>query len=97
MEPICYVAIPGNKPGLRIGIVKYRESGYYQTDLDRPSLTETQVKIEVAQHNRNLGLPEDVSEAMFAGSMFGWDVSGALRANQWATTHPTKEDDESGQ
>lgn len=77
----CYVCVPGNRPGERIGIVKLNESGYYAVPgYDDPRETLLDTKALVAALNKGLEVPEDVCESMFIGSMFGWSCPGAARA-----------------
>jgi hypothetical protein len=80
----AYVVIPGNKRGQRIGIVKYRESGYYQTDYDSAeSLTLDDLERIVDDLNARLGIPADVSESMKYASIFGWQAPIADRAHHY--------------
>jgi hypothetical protein len=83
VAPLCYIAIPGNRPGERIGIVKYGESGYYKCDFDHLSMTEAQVTAYVKELNQGVNIPEDVATSMFEGSMFGWHVPAAQRAKEY--------------
>jgi hypothetical protein len=86
MELLCYTVILGNKPGERIGIVKYGETGYYLTDFDNPSMTLEDCKTFVADRNKRLRLPEDVAESMQYASVFGWDAPIADRAKHYMRT-----------
>jgi hypothetical protein len=81
--PACYVSIPGNTPGDRIGIVKYKEQGYYQTDFDSTEYTIGQIQDLVRHLNSKLDIPEDVAESMMYASCFGWNVPIADRAHQY--------------
>jgi len=78
----CYVTIPSNKPGERIGIVKQGEQGYYQCKgYDYAPNTEDQVRDYVRALNARLGVPADVEESALHASMFGWGTPAAARAN----------------
>ena len=83
--PICYTVLRGNRPGDRIGIVKYGESGYYpvSNQIDNPAMTIEECKAIVGELNAKLELPEDVSESMQLASMFGWTVPVAYRAHAY--------------
>lgn len=74
------VHILGAAPGKRIGMVKFYESGYYPTFLDREEWTPEQVKERVKRWNDTHGIPEDVAESAMDGSMFGWHVPAAEKA-----------------
>lgn len=81
---ICYTVILGNKPGERIGLVKQGESGYYPCKgYDyAPDSLET-VRTNVDELNEKMGIPKDVAASMRDGSMFGWHVPAASRANEF--------------
>lgn len=83
---LAYTVVRGNKPGARIGIVKYNESGYYATDLDRPTMTEEEVKETVAYLNERLDIPADVVQAMEYASCFGWSAPIAEPAHRYFRT-----------
>jgi hypothetical protein len=83
MDAVAYVVIPGNKKGLRIGLVKFGESGYYQSDYDT-SETEEDCRIMADRLNERMGVTREVAESMFAGSMFGWHCPAAARARIYA-------------
>jgi hypothetical protein len=85
MDVLAYVVIPGNAKGKRIGIVKFGESGYYQTDYD-PCDSIEGCRQQVRYLNERLGVSEEVEESMFAGSMFGWHVPYAERARIYAAS-----------
>ena len=80
MAKVAYVVVPGNKPGERIGLVKYRESGYYATSMDNPTLTIEQVQETASSLNRGISVPDEVAESMLFGSLFGWHTPSAQRA-----------------
>jgi len=79
MTDNCFVAIPGNAKGKRIGIVVYRETGYYVTNYDNHDTIE-QCQEHVRLINESRGVSAEIEESAFAGSMFGWDVPGARAA-----------------
>jgi hypothetical protein len=85
-QKVAYVVIPGNKRGERIGLIRFGESGYYQTTWDHLE-TEEECKELVDYMNGKLGVPADVAHAMFVGSMFGWRVPGASGAVQFFSAH----------
>ena len=68
----CYVFVQTENC---IGIVKKGESGFYRTDIQSGKPSETNALVK--EMNRKLGLSKAQTEAMKAGSMFGWDVSAA--------------------
>jgi hypothetical protein len=91
-EGLAYVAIDGNKPGERIGLVKFGQSGYYLAKgYDYAPNTIEQVKQAVRDLNKRLGLSEEVAQAAFFGSMFGWACPAAYPAVVYFT-QPTLED-----
>lgn len=69
----CYVFIPGNEQGKRIGIVKWYETGYYVTNYDHHT-NEANAREHVKLLNEKLGIPADVAESALYGSMFGWNA-----------------------
>lgn len=75
----CYVFIPVNPVGRRIGIVARGETGYYpydQADGDKDSPISL-LKDVVLEQNRKLGVTPAQMEAMYVGSMCGFHVPGA--------------------
>lgn len=83
MDAMAYVFITAREKGKRIGLVKFGESGYYQTDYDNvDSAAECRAMVEAL--NERLGVPADVAESLFVGSMFGWNCPGAERARLYA-------------
>ena len=58
-----------------VGIVKKGESGFYRTDIQGGKPSETNALVN--DMNEKLGLTKDQTEAMKAGSMFGWDTPAA--------------------
>lgn len=76
---LCYIVIPGNQKGKRIGIVKFNETGYYPTDYDHHE-GEEKCREHVRLINESLGVSPEIEEAMLSGSMFGWDVPAARPA-----------------
>ncbi len=83
-----YIVVPGAKQGGRIGLVKYNEKGYYQTDFDNAPVALEIVESVVKNFNVKLGIPEEVVEAMHAGSMFGWHVPAAQAAHAYFEPEP---------
>jgi hypothetical protein len=88
---VCYTTILGNKPGERIGAVKFEETGYYACPgYDyAPDDIET-VKARVKELNDKMGIPEDVVESMQYASLFGWHAPIAARAKQYFAEHYTQ-------
>ncbi len=79
-QPTCYACVPSNRPGSRIVLITFRESGYHSTTLDRGPLTEEEAQDLVAHLNNKLGVPPDVAESALRASMFGWHVPAATTA-----------------
>ena len=78
---LVYVAINGNRPGERIGLVKFGQSGYYPAKgYDYAPHTIEEVREVVNKLNARLEVPQDVAEAALVGSMFGWACPGAYKA-----------------
>ena len=82
LPELCYVMIGAAQPGERIGIIKRNERGYYLTDFDNKTASDTIVQEAVRRMNERLGVKPSQVIAMQAGSMFGWDVPGANPA-EW--------------
>ena len=83
MDAMAYVFITAREKGKRIGLVKFGEDGYYQTDYDNvDSAAECRELVEAL--NARLGVPADVAASLFAGSMFGWSCPAAERARIYA-------------
>lgn len=59
----------------KVVMLKKGESGYYPTRYETNS--EAEAKQLVDELNADLGVDKAQAEAMFVGSMFGWDVPGA--------------------
>jgi hypothetical protein len=78
-----YVYVPGNAPGKRVGLAKFNESGYYQSDFDNPTATDEQAEELVNYLNNRLGVSPEIAEAALAGSMFGWKVPAAQAAVEY--------------
>jgi hypothetical protein len=77
----CYIHVRGHKPGDRIGIVQYLDTGYFPTQLDNPNQKEAdEVDETIDSLNGRLDISVDVRYAMEAGSMFGWRVPAARAA-----------------
>ncbi|UGY15203.1 hypothetical protein HAP48_0042880 [Bradyrhizobium septentrionale] len=74
---LCYVVVPGNEPGNRIGIVKRGEAGYYLTDFDNDEVPMSAVEEAVDELNDRLGVTAEEAMRMKSGSMFGWDTPAA--------------------
>lgn len=84
MDIICAVQLLGNKPGERIGMVKFYEAGYYPAAIqDNPEWTAEEVKRAVIERNLELGVPQDVAESAALASMFGWHTPAAEKAIQF--------------
>lgn len=90
MNDNCFVAIPGNDKGKRIGIAVYQEPGYYVTDYDNHETIE-QCKDHVRLINESRGVSAEIEEAAFVGSMFGWGVPGAQAAVEYFETRRAEE------
>ncbi len=54
---------------------KKAETGYYKADIEGGSKEQNRQLAD--EYNRKLGVSKAQAEAMSAGSLFGWDVSGA--------------------
>lgn len=93
MERMCYVQIPGKKPGQRMGIVKFYESGYYPCDFDNVTATDAEVTETVNELNDRLGVPREVAGSAADGSMFGWHVPAAQPAIEWFKSETLREAD----
>ena len=65
----CYVFVQTENC---VGIVKKGESGFFRTDIQGGKPSETNALVN--DMNEKLGLTKDQTEAMKAGSMFGWDT-----------------------
>ncbi len=81
--PNILVHVLGNRPGRRIGVVKFYESGYYSTTADRENWTVEQVNAFVAEQNAFNGISEKVAKSALGASMFGWHVPAAKAAIEW--------------
>ena len=68
----CYVFVQTENC---VGIVKKGESGFFRTDIQGGKPSETNALVN--EMNEKLGLTKDQTEAMKAGSMFGWDTPAA--------------------
>jgi hypothetical protein len=82
LDNICYVTIPGNPKGKRIGIVSLGESGYYAVDFDHHDTVEAAHE-HVSLLNDRLGISKEIEQSMRDGSMFGWQVPAAQKAIQF--------------
>lgn len=80
MEINCVVLIRGRKAGERIGLVRFYEAGYYQTDFDSSDWSLEEAQQFVDDYNERLGVPKAVAESAMDGSMFGWHVPAAQAA-----------------
>jgi hypothetical protein len=90
-ELLVYAYILGNAVGKRIGIIKFHESGYYLADFDLPKeCSDEEVKATVAELNTRMGIPPDVAESAYLGSMFGWHTPAAARAVQFYALEAAK-------
>ena len=69
-------------------ILKRGETGYYKTDI--PFQDKESAKQLVAEYNTKLGVTKAQSEAMKAGSMFGFEVPGADPKNYDENGTPIK-------
>lgn len=81
--PNVLVHVLGAKPGQRIGVVKFYESGYYSTHADREQWTSTQVDAFIRDENAKNGISEEVADSALGASMFGWHVPAAIPAIEW--------------
>jgi hypothetical protein len=77
----CYIAMPGNARGNRIGMLMRDERGYFPTLLDSELASDTAVEDTVARMNERLGVRPSQVIAMRIGAEFGWEVAGADPAN----------------
>ena len=68
----CYVFVQTENC---VGIVKKGESGFFRTDIQGGKPSETNALVN--EMNEKLGLTKDQTEAMKAGSMFGWGTPAA--------------------
>lgn len=81
----CYIHVRGQRPGQRIGIAKYLDSGYYPctsdvADVDREFEDADSIEVVIDKLNAARGISFEVREGMEAGSMFGWRVPAAIPA-----------------
>lgn len=76
----CYGHVRGQRPGKRIGIIKYLDSGYYPCGMDISSTDSEEVDAYIDEINLVLDVTPEVRAAMEAGSMFGWRVPAAIPA-----------------
>jgi hypothetical protein len=69
LPPVAYVENTWNRSpdAPRIVAVKRGETGYYPIE----------TKCTAAELNDAIGITHAQAQAMYAGSMFGWDVKGA--------------------
>lgn len=88
----CYSVLPGSG---KLIVIKKGESGYYRTDIDMGGKTENRALAD--EYNAKLGVSKAQEQAMFAGSMFGFQVPAADPQNYddqgWpriAGSHPVK-------
>lgn len=70
---LCYCLHPHDKK--EIIIVKRGEKGYYKTKLYGPTAEATKATMD--ELNEKLGVTPQQRRAMYAGSLFGWEVPGA--------------------
>lgn len=76
LPTLCYALMDSREPGSRIVLIKAGESGYYKTDVDRPTLELDAAREIVDRLNSRLGVTPRQVEAMVCGSAFGWHVPG---------------------
>jgi len=88
MELICAVELLGNRPGERIGLVKFGETGYYPAHMDNADYTPAQVKQAILEFNVERGISEDVALSAKFASIFGWHVPAADLAKRFAANRP---------
>ena len=75
MRRKCYVAIPGEA---KLGVISFGIPGYFAADLAEFEPQTPAQAIELAREmNRQLDVPQEVEDAMMAGSMFGWHQKAA--------------------
>jgi hypothetical protein len=79
-QQYCYIHVRGQRPGARIGIAKYLDSGYYPCDKDYDLPDAEQVDMHIDALNAVRGISPKVREGMEAGSMFGWRCPAAIPA-----------------
>lgn len=76
----CYIHVRGQKPGARIGMAKYLDSGYYPAHCDVLEHSAEEVDAHIDEMNAVSGISHEVREGMEAGSMFGWRTPAAIPA-----------------
>ena len=81
----CYVYVPTKN---EVGLIQKGESGYYRTDMWIKDANDG--KQIVKDLNEKLGVTKAQSEAMKAGSMFGWEAPAADPKNYDAEGIPIK-------
>lgn len=72
----------------KVVILKRGETGYYKTDI--PFMSKEEASALVDKYNGKLGVTKAQTEAMKAGSMFGWTAPAADPANYDKDGHPIK-------
>jgi len=83
-QQYCYIHVRGQRPGARIGIAKYLDSGYYPVrgdvaDLDK-AVGDKNVDAAIDTLNAAMAISREVRDGMEAGSMFGWRCPAAIPA-----------------
>ena len=83
----CYAVVPEKPAGQRIVIIKAREGGCYQTNLDAANLPGDEIRAIVERLNTSLGISPAQAQAMLVGSLFGWHTIGANPSTYSKTLH----------
>ena len=82
MKPGAFAVLPGNAPGNRIIYVEHGDRQYIPTTIDSFKTIE-QCEAHVNIINDSRGVPEEVALSNLYGSMFGFNVPAAARANEF--------------
>jgi hypothetical protein len=78
LPDLCFVFIPGNAPGSRIGVVHLGHCGYWPSSADvHGTMTEAAAREYVRKLNREAGITALQEDCMMNGSLFGWSVPAA--------------------
>ena len=72
----CYVAIPSNPPGEKVGRVKWGHTGYWPAP-EIAAMDDDDACRQVRMANAERGVTPLQELCMSNGSLFGWDVPGA--------------------
>jgi hypothetical protein len=74
---VCYVFVPENRPGRRIGLVQRGADGYHDCPLDSVEFEAARASDLVCYLNSKLGVTTAQASAMLTGAIFGWDAPAA--------------------